>query len=62
MFDATKLQKKLPYLADYGKDVDSWMTDFVKTMELYDIMEPRRFLFGSRKLWKKIFKELYNHW
>jgi len=42
MFDATKLQKKLPYLADYGKDVDSWMTDFVKTIKLYDIMEPRR--------------------
>ena len=42
MFDATKLQRKLPHLADYGKDVDSWMTDFVKIMELYDIMEPRR--------------------
>jgi len=42
MFDATKLQKKLPHLADYGKDVESWMTEFVKVMELYDIMEPRR--------------------
>ena len=42
MFDANKLQKKLPHLADYGKDVESWMTEFVKVMELYDIMESRR--------------------
>lgn len=42
MFDAAKLQKVLPLLSNYGKDVESWITDFSKTMELYDIMEPRR--------------------
>jgi len=42
MFDAAKLQRILPLLINYGKDVESWITDFSKTMELYDIMEPRR--------------------
>jgi len=42
MFDAAKLLKVLPHLSDYGKDVESWIGDFSKTMELYDIVEPRR--------------------
>ncbi len=42
MFDATKLQRKLPLLSNYGKDVESWITDFSKLLELYDIREPRR--------------------
>ena len=42
MFNAAKLQRILPLLINYGKDVESWITDFSKTMELYDIMELRR--------------------
>jgi len=42
MFNAAKLQRILLLLINYGKDVESWITDFSKTMELYDIMELRR--------------------
>ncbi|ORX76275.1 hypothetical protein BCR32DRAFT_284337 [Anaeromyces robustus] len=49
MFDATKLQKALPLLSDYGKDVDSWMYEFSKTMELYDVLELRRIFVWAKE-------------
>ena len=42
MIDAEKLQRVLPRLNDYDKDVDTWISDLAKTLELYDIVEPRK--------------------
>ena len=42
MIDATKVLKVLPLLVNYGKDVESWITEFEKIMNLYDITEPRQ--------------------
>ncbi|ORX59054.1 hypothetical protein BCR36DRAFT_408591 [Piromyces finnis] len=42
MVDATKVKRDLPYLCDYGKDIDSWMEDFISVMEIHDIQEPSR--------------------
>jgi len=49
MIDAEKLQKALPRLIDYGKDVDSWIYDFVRIMELYDVTEPRRIFVWAKE-------------
>ncbi|ORX53746.1 hypothetical protein BCR36DRAFT_368778 [Piromyces finnis] len=42
MVDASKVKRDLPYLCDYGKDIDSWMEDFISVMEIHDIQEPER--------------------
>lgn len=49
MIDAAKLQKALPNLIDYGKDVDGWMHEFVRVMELYDVVEPRRIFVWAKE-------------
>jgi len=42
MADASKIRRDLPYLANYGKDIDSWIEDFKNIMEIYNIEEPNR--------------------
>jgi len=42
MADASKIRRDLPYLANYGKDIDSWIEDFKNVMEIYNIEEPNR--------------------
>jgi len=49
MINAAKLQKALPNLIDYGKDVDGWMHEFVRVMELYDVVEPRRIFVWAKE-------------
>jgi len=49
MVDASKIKRELPYLNDYGKDIDSWIEDFTNVMEMYDIQEPARIF-----VWLKI--------
>eukprot|EP00833_Pecoramyces_ruminatium_P012183 jgi/Orpsp1_1/1186215/evm.model.d7180000048949.1 len=44
--DVSKVIKSLPLLKNYGKDVDAWTREFIRVMDLWDIMEPkRRFIF-----------------
>lgn len=49
MVDAAKLKSDLPYLCDYGKDIDTWIEDFTSIMEMYNIQEPARIF-----VWLKI--------
>jgi len=49
MVDASKLQKAIPHLSDYGKDVDSWMEDFSRIMEIYNVSKPRRIFIWAKE-------------
>ena len=42
MVSVDKIKRDLPYLINYGKDIDSWIEDFSNIMEIYDITEPER--------------------
>jgi len=45
MADASKIRRDLPYLADYGKDIDPWIEDFKNIMEI-TLRNQTEFLFG----------------
>ena len=42
MADASKIWRDIPYLANYDKDIDSWIEDFKNVIEIYNIEEPNR--------------------
>jgi len=41
MSDASKIRREIPLLGEYGKDIDSWIEDFSRVMDVYNIQEPR---------------------
>jgi len=41
MIDASKIRREMPLLKEYGKDIDSWIDDFSRVMDVYNIQEPR---------------------
>ena len=49
MVDASKVKRDLPYLYDYGKDIDTWIEDFKGVMEMHDIQDSSRIF-----VWLKI--------
>ena len=49
MVDASKVKRDLPYLCDYGKDIDTWIEDFKGVMEMHDIQDSSRIF-----VWLKI--------
>ncbi|ORX41864.1 hypothetical protein BCR36DRAFT_309628, partial [Piromyces finnis] len=58
--DASKLQRAIPQLNEYGKDVDSWMEEFSRIMEIYDITEPRRIFIWAKEAVDCDIKEVLN--
>ncbi|OUM70674.1 hypothetical protein PIROE2DRAFT_56711 [Piromyces sp. E2] len=60
MMDSSKLQKTIPHLNEYGKDMDSWMEEFNRVMEIFDVNELRRIFIWTKKVVDCDIKELIN--
>jgi len=58
--DASKLQRAIPHLNDYGKDVDSWMEEFTRIMEIFNVDEPRRIFIWAKEAVDCDIKEVLN--